>query len=757
MLTDQQIEDIRNHLRKSKNPLFFFDDDPDGLVSYILLKKNVNRGTGVCVKASPMSEGIYIKKIQEHKPDRIFVLDRPVLSQELINKIKVPIVWIDHHTPLNRENVNYFNPMNDEKPDNRPTSYWCYRVVQENLWIALIGIIGDWYVPEFMDKFEYKELIGDANNPPDILFKSRFGILVKVYSFILKGQSADVKKSIRILTEIESPYEILDQTTERGKYIFKRFERINRDYESLLRTALKTPVDDDIYLFKYPSTKMSFTGALANELLCKIDAKIVIIARQKGNDVRLSLRSNKVPVLPILRNALKGIDGYGGGHCLDPDSLIQLANGDIIKIKDIELKDKTIGMNIEKNNTQIGTVSKKFKIKKHETYLIRASPYSLNCSADHTIFRHRDKIEEVKVKDIRIGDLIVGLKNLNIRGSRQKIPNLNKEKSHILSTYNTYKKIKISRYLDKNFSKIFGYMLGDGNIYDHDIIEIKDYDLELIKYYKDLIKRTFNIDGVIKKIKNKNAFRCRFYSSLLSKLFEKIEGRWPYQKIIPSLIKRAQLDEIIYFLKGIYDAEGSIGDHEINLSQSNDQFLMEIQLLLLRLGILSSKRTNGLFISDYNSIKIFYRKINFTLKRKRLYLKRLLERINKKNRNTRLSYCIINSQQLIKILKSNNFNVRRYFGHPERAITLLNLGKIYKDTGIRDIKKYINTNFALFRVNKIKKIKTKKALYDLTIPKVNNFIANGLLVHNSYACGANVKKNDFDIFIENLKRELKSS
>ena len=314
MLTDQQIQEIREHLEKSKNPLFFFDDDPDGLVAFLLLKKKVKRGKGGCVKASPMSESIYLTKIRENKPDRVFILDRPVLNQELIDKIKVPIVWIDHHTPLQRENVNYFNPMKGDKPDNRPTSYWCYRVVLENLWVALIGIIGDWYVPEFMDKFEYKELIEGADNPPDILFKSRFGILVKVYSFVLKGQTSDVKKSIKILSEIESPYEILDQTTERGKFIWKRFEKINKEYENLLNKAFEIPVEDSLYLFKYPSTKMSFTGALANELLCKVDAKLIIIAREKGEDVRLSLRSSKVKVLPMLRKALEGIDGYGGGH-----------------------------------------------------------------------------------------------------------------------------------------------------------------------------------------------------------------------------------------------------------------------------------------------------------------------------------------------------------------------------------------------------------------------------------------------------------
>ena len=40
MLTDAQIQEIRGFLEKAENPLFLFDDDPDGLTSYLLLKKH---------------------------------------------------------------------------------------------------------------------------------------------------------------------------------------------------------------------------------------------------------------------------------------------------------------------------------------------------------------------------------------------------------------------------------------------------------------------------------------------------------------------------------------------------------------------------------------------------------------------------------------------------------------------------------------------------------------------------------------------
>ena len=50
MLKKTQIEEFRKYLKKSENPLFFFDDDPDGLCSYLILKKYIDKGKGAVLK-----------------------------------------------------------------------------------------------------------------------------------------------------------------------------------------------------------------------------------------------------------------------------------------------------------------------------------------------------------------------------------------------------------------------------------------------------------------------------------------------------------------------------------------------------------------------------------------------------------------------------------------------------------------------------------------------------------------------------------
>lgn len=312
-----ELEEIRRYLTESENPLFFFDDDPDGLCSYILLKKFIDRGNGVVLKSAPILDVSYLRKIDEYNPDKIFVLDKPVVNQDFIDKVNVPLIWIDHHSLSERKGVKYYNPRIREEKDNRPVSYWCYKVVKQNLWIAAVGVVSDWCIPDFIEEFskQYPGLIDkDVKNPGIALFESELGNLCRIFSFVLKGKVSDAMKCVNILFKIESPYEILRQETPRGKFIFKMAEKVGKQYSELLNKALNSKMDDNLLLFTYPSGKMSFTGELSNELLYRFPDKVIIVAREKDGDMRLSIRSKHHVILPILNKALKDVEGYGGGH-----------------------------------------------------------------------------------------------------------------------------------------------------------------------------------------------------------------------------------------------------------------------------------------------------------------------------------------------------------------------------------------------------------------------------------------------------------
>ena len=316
MMPKKKYDEIRQYLAKSENPLFMFDDDIDGLSSFLTLKKFSDKGHGIVIKSSPELDERFISKVREYSPDMIFVLNKPLISQEFIDMANTPIVWIDHHPPVKRKGVKYFNPRLYDKDAYLPTSYICYMATKKNLWVAMCGIIGDWCLPEFLDDFikQYPDLLSHPKVPGDVLYTMEFGRLIRILSFLLKGKTSDVNKNLGILLRIETPYELLRQETGRAKFLYKRFEKANKMYMRLMKNAEKSLTDDKLLVFTYPPSKTSFTGYLSTELSYLHPDKIIIIGREKGDEIRMSLRSRDIAIEPILKKALVGLDGYGGGH-----------------------------------------------------------------------------------------------------------------------------------------------------------------------------------------------------------------------------------------------------------------------------------------------------------------------------------------------------------------------------------------------------------------------------------------------------------
>lgn len=315
-LSKKDFEEIRKELDKCKRPLFFFHNDPDGLASFLLLYRYCKKGFGVIVKSDPKIDDKFLRKVEEYMPDKIFVLDVAILEQGFVDKAYAPVVWIDHHQPLDVEGVKYFNPRLNNIKDNQPVSYICYQVTKKDLWIAMTGCIGDWFLPDFSKEFSknYPDLLPQITTADNAMFNSRLGELVSVFSFVLKGRMKEVKQCIKILTRIKDPYEILEQKTAQGGFIYRRYSKVDEEYQRLLRQALKQKADDKIFLFIYKAEQVSFTKDLANELLFRNPNKTIVVGREKINEVKLSLRARNIELPPLIENALKGLDGYGGGH-----------------------------------------------------------------------------------------------------------------------------------------------------------------------------------------------------------------------------------------------------------------------------------------------------------------------------------------------------------------------------------------------------------------------------------------------------------
>jgi single-stranded DNA-specific DHH superfamily exonuclease len=317
------IEQIREKLDNCKNPLIFYDDDADGVCSFLLIYKYLDKGNGVIIKSSPeIKADKYLPKIKEYNPDLVIILDKPLAEKEFLEGIKCDAIWLDHHAPVNptQENIFYYNPVNLNEFE--PTSGICWKIVKDknpkDVWIALTGITGDWHYDENTKK-EFLKLFpkfidSKLDKAPDILFNSQIGKLVKVITFNLKGKLSDVKTSLKILTRIEHPDEILLEKSPAGKLIYKKFKQIEVFYDKIKTKTIESANDTAFLIAINPQPKYSFSSELSNEILYLFPKKIVIVGRTSSGETKCSIRTSlEIDLRPIVENAASGI-GYGGGH-----------------------------------------------------------------------------------------------------------------------------------------------------------------------------------------------------------------------------------------------------------------------------------------------------------------------------------------------------------------------------------------------------------------------------------------------------------
>jgi len=332
MLTENQLDEIREHLEKSQNPLFFFDNDADGLCSFLLLARAFGKGKGVAIKPSFDSSYEYARKVHELNPDYVFVLDKPLISKifiEEVGKMNLPLVWIDHHNTDNIEtndfeNFYYYNSGRGEHKSREPTTFWMYKLGRkEDLWLAVIGCIADNFLPDFTKEFKenYPELLGNEKTAFQILYETEIGKIARIFNFALKDRTSNVVKMIKFLLKINSVYEILKEENP----LIKRFNQIDTKYQKLVERA-ENFAFGEILFFQY-SGDLSISSDIANKLIYKYPEKLIVVVYVSNGKANISIRGRNAR--EITSKAISGFENAtGGGH--------EEATGAKINLSDLE-------------------------------------------------------------------------------------------------------------------------------------------------------------------------------------------------------------------------------------------------------------------------------------------------------------------------------------------------------------------------------------------------------------------------------------
>ncbi|MFW5846903.1 MAG: DNA repair and recombination protein RadA [Nanoarchaeota archaeon] len=308
-----------------------------------------------------------------------------------------------------------------------------------------------------------------------------------------------------------------------------------------------------------------------------------------------------------------------------------------------------------------------------------------------------------------------------------------------------HKNLQMPEFFNAQLGQIFGYFIGDGNFEDRGL-RFRDERLEILQSYQQMFKNQFNINGNISKMKDKNCYTLNINSKEIKSLFEVISLN------VLDYVGRSKKNVVGGFIKGFVDAEGHINKNRamITISQKEKQILRYLQMFLLRFGIRSTlkfdigrKNISVLRIANKDIIK--YLQIGFTAEDKQ---KELLKQIKDcKETYTKEMMPILRKDiwQLLKfqgikpstIIKSRpgeyKWLNRRELTLAFKELMNLNIQDRQVKQKIEFIEKLLNSNIVFEKIRDIKKEKAgeEELFYDFSVPKNENYVANGFVVHNS--------------------------
>ena len=322
---------------------------------------------------------------------------------------------------------------------------------------------------------------------------------------------------------------------------------------------------------------------------------------------------------------------------------------------------------------------------------------------------------------------------------------------YILNEYN----LKLPNELDAKLAQIIGYFLGDGN-FEKERINFSEERKEVAGYYEKLTREYFNANTNLKFRTKKNYWQIRVYGKPLVKFLhnEFPELRDNGKGFIPKKILESDERIISAFLRGLFDAEGYPSSiRGVGLGMNNKKLIQQLQMLLLRFGILSSfveddNKNNpytknhrfAVDITEKSSLELFNNYIGFTSSDKKEKLNNIIKlKIKEFSRVRRIP---VFGSGIRKIIEDCGYNLQLFpkvsgFFRDKRMMSkqifynsILRIAQ-QKDKNLYEkLNNVYNYNLLPVKIKSIAISNKETEMIDIST-KQGNFIANCLLVHNS--------------------------
>lgn len=472
-----------------------------------------------------------------------------------------------------------------------------------------------------------------------------------------------------------------------------------------------------------------------------------------------------------------------GEYCVSGDTYVQTNQG-LIKVKDVS-GSKPYGPVTGFNITNLQGIKQVAEagVTKRRASVLRiqdANGHVLTCTPDHRIQVLNDSLELVwvRARDLKLGDYTVTKLGHNLWSEK----NVTFKKFKQEAYWSNNRQLAIRHFnppteMTPDLARFIGYIIADG-YYTSNTLHFTNTDKGLVSDFINVSKSLFNVEPTVRTTKpvSKSGVVCKktyeirlAYKTICDYLtFIGFEPGICYTKVMPQCVLRSSKECVLACIRAIIDCDGYIqgdGRRRVGIKCSSPELVQQIRYTLNNLGIYATvqfydvmttkygKQELGVHTSagleiygDYASDYIRLIGSNHSVKRR---VKAIVHTPGKFNKGQygRIKPGVIPyarealAKMYTHVTEYNESTGAKGFDRT----SVWNLEKVCsselyrwnkrKETGYaRKLKALQALNLAYAPITSIEALEEKEDVYDLRVPEGENFVANGIIIHNCPFC-----------------------
>lgn len=485
---------------------------------------------------------------------------------------------------------------------------------------------------------------------------------------------------------------------------------------------------------------------------------------------------------PYLEQMVTGIILFSE-YCVAEGSYTHTSKG-LVRIEDLVPDATTAGMDKltvtvstdsgARKTSHGGLTSKRRKCLK-VTY---ANGQSIIVTPNHQVQVLNSKLEQtwVEAQNLEVGEFGVMPYGQNVWPSKPyKLPKYNVEHTLVGSKRKTFKP---ACSVTPELARLTGYLIADGGL-NKDSLNFINLDVNLVEDFVHCCEVVFQQTPITTVGEKHNSTEPYFNVALHGRAYVDylyhigFEGTASYNKFIPDYILQSDKDTVVHCLRALFDCDGYVSEDRVGITLSCPETVQQIQLLMQNLGIHGAHR-EYLYDHKKNPAVSIPRAADDYKNRRGEWITKHGDSIRKYaaiigSKHVDKADCLLYAKAASVVPQSHRQHMRP--GCVPYAKELFEYSKTlrtcYHDKGLSHTKfgrrEYANirqllddseftsffserdpkviqrlteleaSNYAFAEIVNIEDAGYHR-VFDLTVPSVENFLCNGVVVHNCPRC-----------------------